>query len=82
MIEDNTMISVPAQVLQGLIWNYELNTAGSGPTNICEETMAKQCDELQAYLTPEGYVDPNKGFTLEPFTKGDNVHFVDFGKRV
>jgi hypothetical protein len=51
------MISVPAQVLQDLLWNYELNIAATGPTSKCEETMEEQCGVLQGYLTPEGYVD-------------------------
>jgi len=45
------MISVPAQVLQGLIWNYELNIAATGPTSKCEEAMEEQCGVLQGVLS-------------------------------
>lgn len=79
MIDEDTMISVPAQVLQSLIWNYELNIAATGPTSKCEEAMEEQCGVLQGYLTPEGYVDPNEGFSFDDF---DNVEFVNFRKRV
>jgi hypothetical protein len=51
MIAKGRMISVPVQVLQDLIWNYELNTAGTGPTNKCEEVMTSQCEALQSFLT-------------------------------
>jgi hypothetical protein len=78
MIDKDTMISVPAQVLQDLLWNYELSIAATGPNSRCEELMEKQCGKLQKYLTPEDYVDPNAGFTFDDF---DNVEFVDFGKR-
>ena len=79
MSDKDEMISVPAQVLQNLIWNYELNIAATGPTSKCEEVMEEQCGVLQGYLTPEGYVDPNEGFTFDDF---DNVEYVNFGKRV
>ncbi len=41
--------------------------------------MEEQCGVLQGYLTPEDYVDPNEGFTLDDC---ENVHFVNFRKRV
>ena len=81
MNDANTMTAVPAQVLQDLIRNFRMNIAMTGPVTRCEEVMEQQCAELQSHLTPEGYIDPNAGFTLEPFTMGDNVHYVDFGKQ-
>jgi hypothetical protein len=82
MIAKGTMISVPAQVLQDLIWNYELNSAWTGPTSRCEELMEKQCEALQVYLT-DADIDPDaaalEGFSFEEF---DNVEFVNFRKRV
>jgi hypothetical protein len=79
MSDKDEMISVPAQVLQDLLWNYGLNIAATGPTSKCEEVMEQQCGVLQGYLTPADYVDPHEGFTL-----GDceNIHFVNFRKRV
>ena len=78
MSDKDEMISVPAQVLQGLIWNYELNIAATGPTSKCEEAMEEQCGVLQGYLTPEDYVDPNEGFTFDDF---NNIVFANFDKR-
>jgi len=46
MIDKDTMISVPAQVLQDLLWNFELNIAATGPTSKCEEAMEDQCCAL------------------------------------
>lgn len=71
------MISVPATVLQDLIWNCGLAVAGMGKG---EEYVGKQCRELQRYLTaalPTDEVDLDD-FTLEEFT---NVLHVEFGKK-
>jgi len=68
MIDKNEMISVPAQVLQDLLWNYALSIAYNGPTSECEKAMQDQCGELQKFLTPKDYVDPNEGFTLDDNT--------------
>ena len=42
-IKEEEMISVPKQVLQSLIWNCELATAGMGKG---EESVGRQCCEL------------------------------------
>ncbi len=82
MIPKDTMILVPAQVLQDLIWNIELNTAGTVAASKCEETIERQCDALQSFLT-DADLDPDAA-ALEGFTLDDceNVHFVNFRKRV
>jgi hypothetical protein len=49
MSDKDEMISVPAQVLQDLLWNYGLNIAATGPTSKCEEVMEQQCGVLQGY---------------------------------
>jgi hypothetical protein len=75
---DKEMVSVPKMVLQDLIHNCELAVAGMGKG---EEYVGEQCRELQGYLDagePIGYVDPNEGFTLEPF---NNIYTADFGKK-
>lgn len=72
------MVSVPMEVLQSLIWNSELAVVGMGPV---EEAINRQSAELKRYITaaiPADYVDPNEGFTLEPFS---NVVTGDFGKK-
>lgn len=72
------MVSVPVEVLQSLIWNSELAVVGMG---VVEGVVNKQCAELSRYLDaarPVDYVDPNEGFTLEPFS---NVVQADFGNR-
>jgi len=71
-------ITVPETLLQDLLWNIELNYAGEQLTSKMEEAIVRQAKELQAILTPDSYVDPYEGFTLEDM---GNVEFVDFGKR-
>jgi hypothetical protein len=50
MIPEDKMILVPAQVLQNLIWNFELGYAGSEPIHEFERAIVRQCEELQKYL--------------------------------
>ncbi len=45
--KDENMVTVPKQVLQGLIWNSELAVAGLGKM---EEVVGHQCRELQRYI--------------------------------
>ena len=77
-IKDNEeMVSVSAVVLQDLLWNIALNSAGMTPTSKCAESIINQAAELQHYLTPEGYTDPNEGFEFdENFSQGENVHYI------
>lgn len=80
MIPEDKMISVPAQVLQSLIWNLELGYAGSEPIYEFERAIVRQCEELQKFLVdadPGAYED--NGFSFDEF---DNVEFVNFRKRV
>ena len=72
-IKAQTMVSVPEDVLQSLIWNAELHFAGMGKP---EEAVNRQCRELQRYISagkPE-----EEEFSFAEF---DNVEFVNFGKR-
>ena len=78
MNTEDEMISVPAQVLQDLIHNIELASIGVEATSLCEQSIERQYEELQGYLTDDDYVDPNEGFTLDDC---ENVHFVNFRKR-
>jgi len=72
------MIEVPETLLQDLLWNIELNWAGEELTSEMEKAIVRQAQKIQDILTPEGYVDPFEGFTLEDM---GNVEFVDFRKR-
>ena len=71
-------IEVPAVLLQDLLWNIGLNWAGEELNSEMEKAIVEQAEKLQAILTPEDYVDPYAGFTLEDM---GNVEFVDFRKR-
>lgn len=71
-------ITVPAMLLQDLLWNIGLNTAGVEPESACERSIIEQANKLQSYLTPEDYIDPLEGFTFDDL---NNVEFVDFKKR-
>jgi len=73
------MISVPETLLQDLLWNVELFWAGEEPDSAMEKAIVCQAEELQSYLIPEDYVDPNEGFSFDEF---DNVKFADFKKRI
>ena len=75
--EKKEMISVPETLLQDLLWNVELNWAGEEPASEMEKAIIRQAEELQGYLIPEDYVDPNEGFSFDVF---DNVKFVNFRK--
>jgi hypothetical protein len=78
MSDKDEMISVSAMVLQDLIWNIQLNSAGIEAASESEKMIARQAEELQGYLTPEGYVDPNEGFSFDDFNK---VAYANFYKR-
>ena len=79
MIPDDTLVTVPAQLLQSLIFNIELGNAGAEDLSAWERAALEQCEELQAYL--EG-LDPDAA-DMEGFTLLDcgNVHFANFRKR-
>ena len=79
MISEDKMILVPAQILQNLIWNFELGFAGSEPIYAFERAIVSHCDELQKYLVD---ADPSayEGDALS-FEEFDNVIFANFGKR-
>ena len=79
MISEDKMILVPAQVLQNLIWNFELGFAGSEPIYAFERAIVSHCDELQKYLV-DAYPSAYEGddFSFEMF---DKVIFADFVKR-
>ena len=74
MITKETMIPVPAQVVQNLIWNIELNFAGSENASMAIQTAIKQCAEIQKYLDVL-HDDDESEFVLENF---DNVVFANF----
>ena len=79
MIPDDAKVTVPALLLQSLIWNLELGYAGAEDMSAWEQAALDQCEELQPYL--EG-LDPDaaemEAFSFDVF---DNVVFADFDKR-
>ena len=79
MIPDNTMVTVPAQLLQSLIWNIELGNAGAEDLSAWERAALDQCEGLQTYL--EG-CDPDAA-EMEglSFDDCENVSFANFIKK-
>ena len=79
MIPDDTMVTVPAQLLQSLIFNIELGNAGAEDLSAWERSALEQCEELQAFL--EG-LDPDAA-EMEglSFNDCENVSFANFRKR-
>ena len=79
MIPDDTTVTVPAQLLQSLIFNIELGNAGAEDLIAWERAALEQCEELQAFL--EG-LDPDAA-EMEglSFDDCENVSFANFIKR-
>ena len=74
-IKEEEMVSVPKQVLQGLIWNSELSVAGMGKM---DEVVCHQTRELQRYIDAGEPTVEEEELSFEEF---NNVHFVNFKKR-
>ena len=74
-IKDENMVTVPKQVLQGLIWNSELAVAGTGKM---DDVVCHQARELQRYIDA-GEPTTGEEFSFDEF---ENVEFVDFRKKV
>ena len=79
MIPDDTTVTVPAQLLQSLIFNIELGNAGAEDLSAWEHAALRQCEELQTHL--EG-LDPDAA-EMEglSFDDCENVCFANFRKR-
>lgn len=75
-ITDEGMVSVPKMVLQDLIHNCELATAGMG---VGEEYVGRQCRELQRHIDAAYPVMDETEICFDEFS---NVEFVNFTKRV
>jgi hypothetical protein len=72
MIPIDKKVTVPAQVLQDLIWNAELVTASSGHPSI-----PHQCRALQACIDGKELIFAKGKKPLVVETE-DNVTFADF----
>ena len=73
------MVTVPAQLLQSLIWNIELSKAGVEDLIAWERAALEQCEELQPFLEGcDSDADEMEAFSFAVF---DNVVFADFNKR-
>jgi hypothetical protein len=79
MRDKDEMIAIPASVLQALLWNVEQSMLEIVDPSACDKAIRSQSAELQDILTPEDYVDPNEGFTLDD---SNNIYYLNFGKRV
>ena len=76
-IIEQKMVSVPEDVLQSLIWNCELATAGMGTG---EALVGRQVRELQRYISA-GQPVPEDEEEICFLTGYENVEFVNFKKR-
>jgi hypothetical protein len=74
MIPIDKKVTVPAQVLQDLIWNAELVTASSGHPSI-----SHQCRALQACIDGKE-VSLSKGRKPLVFETEGNITFAKFGQ--
>ena len=73
-MKEEEMVSVPKQVLQSLLWNYELATAGMGKG---EELVGRQRRELERYIQASYPDEDEADFSFEELA---NVEFVNFRK--
>ena len=77
MIPSDTKITIPAGVLQDLIWNIELNFAGAEEESAAIIAALKQCNTLQKYLDalyPETKV--TESFSFDDLANVTYVNFV------
>ena len=75
-MKEEEMVSVPKLVLQSLLWNCELATAGMGKG---EELVGRQRRELERYIQA---AYPDEDETDLSFKEFANVEFVNFQKSV
>ena len=73
-MKEEEMVSVPKQVLQSLLWNCELATAGMGKG---EELVGRQRRELERYIQASYPDEDEADFSFEELA---NVEFVNFRK--